>query len=423
MWTTSGVHFVSGKVLPRSSYVSALDIGTTKVCCLVAEETSRGLNIVGVGEARSEGLRRGAVVNMEKTVRGIAQAVQAAERVSGRKLESVCVGLSGTHLQSQNSRAVVAVSSSNHEIAREDVTMVVDAARMVAVPGDREIIHVVPRGYVVDGQEGVRDAVGMCGARLEVEAHIVTGSLTAVKNVVKCVQQADLNIVDLVVQSLASAEAVLSDNEVELGVALVDIGGGTTDIGLFRGGSILYTAVLPIGAMHVTSDIAIGLRTNLEEAERLKLDAGHTLPASIDREETLEIHQIGTNRVLAVPRRHLAEIIAPRANEILEMVGAELRNGSRDGIFPAGVVLTGGGARLAGILDTAEVVLDLPVRMGVPRGLTGMIDRIDGPAYATAIGLLRWGLRLRRQLDGQLPMGLGVGAVYHRTVRWFKDFF
>ncbi len=409
--------------MPRSKYVASLDIGTTKVCCVVGEESDRGLSIVAVGEAPSEGLRRGAVVNMEKTVRGITQAVQAAERMWGRRVEAAYVGLAGTHVHSQNSRGVVAVTRSNREISRQDVTRVCDAARAVAVPSDREIIHVVPRGYVVDGQEGVKDAVGMCGARLEVEAHIVTGSMTAVQNVVRCVQQAGLNVEDLVVQSLASAEAILNDNELDLGVALVDIGGGTTDIALFSDGSVLYTAVLPIGAMHVTSDVAIGVRTSLDEAETLKVDFGHAVPAAIPKEDVVEIHQIGTDRAVAVPRRHLAEIIAPRAVEILEMVGAEMRRGSRDGLFPAGVVLTGGGARLTGLIETADYVLDLPVRIGVPRGLTGLTDRVGEPGYSASIGLLRWGLRARHQRNGHIPVASGVGAFCQRTAHWLKDFF
>ena len=251
--------------MPRSKYVIALDIGTTKICCVVGEPTERGLNIVGFGEAPSEGLRRGVVVNMEKTVRGISHAVDAAQRMCGHKLESAFVGMAGTHVLSQNSRGVIAVARSDREIGHEDVSRVIDAARAVSVPNDREIIHVVPRGYVVDGQEGVRDAVGMSGARLEVETHIITGSLTAVQNVVKCVHQAGMSVEDLVVQVLASAESVLNDNELDLGVALVDVGGGTTDVALFTDGSVVHTAVLPVGATHVTNDIAIGLRTTLTE--------------------------------------------------------------------------------------------------------------------------------------------------------------
>ena len=409
--------------MPRSKYVTALDIGTTKICCVVGEPTERGLNIVGVGEAPSEGLRRGVVVNMEKTVRGISHAVDAAQRMCGRKLESVFVGMAGTHVLSQNSRGVIAVARSDREIGQEDVSRVIDAARAVSVPNDREIIHVVPRGYIVDGQEGVKDAVGMSGGRLEVETHIITGSLTAVQNVVKCVHQSGMSVEDLVVQVLASAEAVLSDNELDLGVALVDVGGGTTDVALFTDGSVVHTAVLPVGATHVTNDVAIGLRTTLTEAEMLKINYGHAIPANIPREEMVELHQIGQDRLQIVPRRHLAEIIAPRAREILEMVRIEMRRGGHDGFLPGGIVFTGGGCRLLGFTEAAQSLLDLPVRIGQPGQTIGMSDQVSGPAYATAVGLLRWGTKLRHHGNGHAPVGAGVSAAYERTVRWIKDFF
>jgi len=376
-----------------------------------------------VGESPSGGLRRGVVVNMEKTVRGITQAVEAAQRMCGHKIESAYVGLAGTHVLSQNSRGVIAVARSDREIGQEDVTRVIDAARAVSVPNDREVIHVVPRGYVVDGQEGVKDAVGMSGARLEVETHIITGSLTAVQNVVKCVHQSGMNVEDLVVQVLASADAVLNDNERDLGVAIVDIGGGTTDIALFTDGSVIHTAVLPVGATHVTNDVAIGLRTTLAEAEMLKVNYGHAIPACIPREEMVELHQIGQDRIQIVPRRHLAEIIAPRAREILEMIRLEMRRGGHDGFLPAGVVFTGGGCRLLGFIEAAQSMLDLPVRIGAPAQTTGMTDQVTGPAYATAVGLLRWGTKMRHQQNGHVLAGAGVSAAYSRTVRWLRDFF
>jgi cell division protein FtsA len=363
------------------------------------------------------------VVNMEKTVRGITHAVDAAQRMCGHKLESCFVGMAGTHVLSQNSRGVIAVARSDREIGQEDVTRVIDAARAVSVPNDREIIHVVPRGYVVDGQEGVKDAVGMSGSRLEVETHIITGSLTAVQNVVKCVHQAGMSVEDLVVQVLASAEAVLNDNELDLGVALVDVGGGTTDVALFNEGSVVHTAVLPVGATHVTNDVAIGLRTTLTEAEMLKINYGHAIPACIPREEMVEVHQIGQDRMQAVPRRHLAEIIAPRAREILEMVKLEMRRGGHDGFLPGGVVFTGGGCRLLGFTEAAQGLLELPVRIGSPGQTIGMSDQVSGPAYATAVGLLRWGTKLRHHGNGHAPVGVGASAVYARTVRWIKDFF
>ena len=263
----------------------------------------------------------------------------------------------------------------------------------------------------------------MSGARLEVETHIITGSLTAVQNVVKCVHQAGMSVEDLVVQVLASAEAVLNDNELDLGVALVDVGGGTTDVALFTDGSVVHTAALPVGATHVTNDIAIGLRTTLTEAEMLKVNYGHAIPACIPKEEMVELHQIGQDRVQVVPRRHLAEIIAPRAREILEMVRLEMRRGGHDGFLPGGIVLTGGGCRLLGFTEAAQSLLDLPVRIGAPAQTIGMSDQVSGPAYATAVGLLRWGAKLRHHGNGHAPVGAGASAVYARTVRWIKDFF
>jgi len=361
--------------------------------------------------------------NDRGTYQAIQQAMVGAERMAGVRGESVVVSLAGPHITSQNSRGVIAVSRPNREIAGDDVNRVIDAARAVSVPNDREIIHVVPRGYVVDGQEGVKDAVGMSGARLEVEAHIITGSLTAVQNVVKCVHQSGMSVEDLVVQVLASAEAVLNDNELDLGVALVDVGGGTTDVALFSDGSVIHTAVLPIGATHVTNDVAIGLRTSLGEAEMLKINYGHAIPAAIPREEMVELHQIGQDRVQVVPRRHLAEIIAPRAREILEMIRLEMRRGGHDGFLPGGIVFTGGGCRLLGFTEAASQLLDLPVRIGTPHQTIGMSDQVTGPAYATAVGLLRWGTKLRYHGNGHAPAGAGVSAAYARTVRWIKDFF
>src|SRR3989454_93710 len=325
MWARQFQPTFQERFLPRSKYVTALDIGTTKICCVVGEPTERGLNIVGFGESSSEGLRRGVVVNMEKTVRGISHAVDAAQRMCGHKVESAFVGMAGTHVLSQNSRGVVAVARSDREIGHEDVSRVIDAARAVSVPNDREIIHVVPRGYIVDGQEGVRDAVGMSGARLEVETHIITGSLTAVQNVVKCVHQAGLSVEDLVVQVLASAEAVLNDNELDLGVAVGEVGRGTTCVALFTDGGVRHTAVWPVGG------------------------------------------------------------------------------------FSAG-----GGCRLRGFAEGAQSLLELPVRIGAPAQPSGMSDQGSGPAYATAVGLLRWGTKLRHHANGHAPVGPGVSAAYAR---------
>ncbi len=411
--------------MARSRRIIGLDIGTTKVCCLVGEPTEHGtLNIVGIGEAPSDGLRKGVVVNIEKTIKAIRAAVQSAELVAGHKIDSAYVGLAGNHLVSQNSRGMVAVARADREIASDDIARVIEAARAVSVPSDREMIHVVPRGYVVDGQEGVKDAIGMAGQRLEVETHIITGAKTAVQNVVKCVHTAGLNVDDVVMQALASAEAVLSDNEIELGVALADIGGSTTDLAVFTEGSVLHSAVIPVGGTHVTNDLAIGLRTSVAEAEAIKMNYGHTLPAQIPPEEVIEIRQIGIEKLQGIPRRYVAEIIAPRAREILALVRAEIRRSGHDRLLPAGVVLTGGGARLMGAVEIGQQVLDLPVRIGLPTGCVGMIEKLNGPSYATAVGLLKWGLHSGgaiEHLNGS--SGGTLQDLYNRTVRWFREFF
>ena len=334
--------------MAKNGRVVGLDIGSTKVCCVIANLPEPGVNdedlvITGVGEVPSEGLRKGVIVNLEKTVKAIEGAVRAAERMSGHKVDSVFAGLAGQHMKSINSHGVVAVAERDREITQRDVDRVIEAARTVAIPSDSEVIHVMPRGFMVDGQEGVRDAVGMSGARLEVETHIISGATTAVQNVVKSVHSAGYNVDDLVTQSLASAEAVLNDNELELGVAVADIGGGTTDIAIFNDGSVIHTAVLPIGGNHVTNDLAIGLRTSLTDAESAKINYGHALPGLIPRDEIIDIQPIGSEKVQGVPRAYLAEIIGPRAREIIELVRREIVASGLDGLLPGGLVLTGGG--------------------------------------------------------------------------------
>ena len=414
--------------MPKTTQLVGLDIGSTKVCCVIAQPSDSGIDgelvVSGVGEVPSEGLRKGVIVNIDKTVKAIEAAVRAAERMSGHRVESVFAGLAGQHMKSSNSRGVVAVASGDREISQKDVDRVIEAARSIAISSDAEVIHVMPRGFTVDGQEGVREAVGMSGARLEVETHIITGSTTAVQNVVKSVHAAGFNVDDLVVQSLASAEAVLNDNELELGVAVADIGGGTTDLAVFSDGSVLHTAVIPVGGNHVTNDLAIGLRTSLADAEAAKINYGHALPQLIPRDEVIDIQPIGSDRVTGVPRAYVAEIIAPRAREIIEMIKAELVRSGQEGLLPGGLVLTGGGAKLLGLTELAAEVLDLPVRVGVPLGVRGMSDKVAGPSFATAVGLVKWGAKLTvpaHSSDG--APGPGLQDAYQRTVRWLRDFF
>ncbi len=362
---------------------------------VIAESDDLGgpVSVIGVGESPSEGLRKGVVVNLDKTIASIQAAAVQAERMAGQRIESVVVSLGGTHLWSQNSTGVVAVARPDREIGEDDVQRVVEASRAVSIASDRQVIHVIPRAYTVDGQEGVRDAVGMTGQRLEVETNIITGAQTAIQNVIKCVHGAGFDIEDVVCAGLAAGEGVLTPQELDLGVCLVDIGAGNTAVVIYNEGSARHLAVLPVGGNHVTSDIAIGLRTTLDEAETLKLNYGHTLPDVIDHGEKVEVRQVGGDRIQALPRRFLAEIIGPRMQEIFLMAREEVRKTGFDGLLPAGVVVSGGGARLMGTTDAAQSVFDASVRLGQPIGLTGLADRCQGPSFAVAVGLVKWGSR------------------------------
>jgi cell division protein FtsA len=390
-----------------------------------ADEASGQITVVGVGETPSEGLRKGVIVNLEKTIAAIQSAAMQAERMAGQRIESAVVSLGGSHLWSQNSTGVVAVARPDREIGEDDVQRVVEASRAVSIASDRQVIHVIPRAYTVDGQEGVRDAIGMTGQRLEVETNIVTGAQTAIQNVIKCVHGASFDIDDVVVAGLAAGEGVLTPLEIDLGVCLVDIGAGSTAVVIYNEGSARHLAVLPVGGNHVTSDIAIGLRTTLDEAEKLKLNYGHTLPDIIDHGEKVEVRQVGGDRIQALPRRFLAEIIGPRMEEIFRMARDEVRKSGFDGLLPAGIVVTGGGARLMGTTDAAQAVFDTSVRLGQPVGLGGLADRCQGPQYSVAVGLVKWGARSshHRAHAANGRQALTLATTYQKTVRWLRDFF
>jgi cell division protein FtsA len=379
------------------------------------------VSVIGVGESPSEGLRKGVVVNLDKTIAAIQAAAITAERMAGQRIESVVVSLAGTHLWSQNSTGVIAVARPDHEIGEDDVQRVVEASRAISVASDRQVIHVIPRAYTVDGQDGVRDAIGMTGHRLEVETNIITGAQTAIQNVIKCVHGAGFDVEDVVCAGLAAGEGVLSQQEIELGVCLIEIGAGTTNVVVYNDGSARHLAVLPVGGNHVTSDIAIGLRTTLDEAESLKLNYGHSLPEAIDHSEKVEVRQVGGDRITALPRRFLAEIIGPRMQEIFLMARAEVRKTGFDQLLPAGVVVTGGGSRLMGTMDAASYVFDTSARLGQPTGLVGLADKAQGPSFGVASGLVKWGSRApARNYGNRQP---AFGNTYQKTVRWLRDFF
>ncbi|HEV3101257.1 MAG TPA: cell division protein FtsA [Candidatus Dormibacteraeota bacterium] len=411
--------------MSRRKRAVGLDLGTSRVAVVIAEcdESNGPVSIIGVGESPSDGLRKGVVVNLDKTIASIQAATIAAERMAGQRVESAVVSLGGTHLWSQNSTGVVAVASGDREIGEDDVQRVVEASRAVSVASDRQVIHVIPRAYTVDGQEGVRDAIGMMGHRLEVETNIITGAQTAVQNVIKCVHGAGFDIEDVVCSGLAGGEGVLTTQELDLGVCIVDIGAGTTSIVVYNDGAARHLAVLPVGGNHVTSDIAIGLRTTLDEAESLKLNYGHTLPEVIDHGEKVDVRQVGGDRINALPRRFLAEIIGPRMTEIFQMAREEVRKSGFDGLLPAGVVVTGGGARLMGTTDAAQLVFNTSVRLGQPTGVTGLADRAQGPSFSVSVGLVKWGLKAPSRSYKDSRQQVAFGSTYQKTVRWLRDFF
>lgn len=370
----------------------ALDVGTNKVVALIGEVTRDGaVTVIGKGAVPAAGIKKGVVVNIDQTVSSIAGAREAAERLSGYRIDSTIVGIGGNHVESQNSRGAVAVSGPRREVTREDIERATEVARAVTIPSNREVLHVLPRGFVVDGQEGVKDPMGMSAVRLEVETHIVHASATAVQNLVKCVGRAEIKIDELVAASLASAEAVLTETERELGVAVGDFGAGTVDLALFMEGSPFHTAVLPLGGNNVTNDIAIGLKTSLAAAEDLKIRVGTADPNGVDKDEQVAVSGIGEGDASSASRYELALIIEARMREVFEKIGEQIQKAGSGGMLPAGLVLTGGAAQLAGAARLGREVLGMPVRVAGPTGVSGLTDHLLTPAYSTSLGLLIWG--------------------------------
>jgi cell division protein FtsA len=360
------------KVPRRENLVVGLDIGTTKICAIVGEVTAEGIDIVGIGTAPSKGLRKGCVINIESTVGSIKRAVEEAELMAGCEIHSVYAGIAGGHIRGFNSHGIVAVK--DREVNEADIERVIDAAKAVAIPVDREVIHILPQEFVIDDQDGIREPLGMSGVRLEAKVHIVTGAVTSAQNIVKCAQKCALNVSDIVLEQLASALAVLSEDEKELGVALVDIGGGTTDIAIFHGGSIQHTSVVAIGGHHMTNDIAVGLRTPAEEAETIKKRWGCASTRMIRPGETIEVPSIGGRKSRELSRQILGDILEPRVVEIFELVQREIEKMKLTELLASGVVLTGGSTLLPGMVEMAEEVIGLPVRLGVPQGIGGLVD-------------------------------------------------
>jgi cell division protein FtsA len=368
-----------------------IDVGTSKVCALIGEIGRDGrLTVIGHGTVPSSGLKKGAVVNIDQTVRSIRDAVERAERLSGWKIDKAFVGVGGSQIESLNSTGQVAVTAHTREIAREDIRRAIEVARAVAIPSNREVLHVERRGFIVDGQEGVKDPLGMSALRLEVETHIVTAPQTAVQNLMKCVAQAGVKIDELVVNALASAEAVANETERELGVAVADIGAGTIDLAMFNEGSPFHTSVLPVGGNFVTNDVAIGIKTSIPVAEELKIRHGTCDLRDLDESEQISVSVLGEEAGRSISRLELCQIIEARMRETFELLAAEMR-ATGAGMLPAGIILTGGGAQLAGIAELGREVLAMPVRVVGPTGVGGLTDSILTPAYSTGIGLLKWG--------------------------------
>ncbi|KKW23380.1 MAG: Cell division protein ftsA [Parcubacteria group bacterium GW2011_GWA2_51_12] len=406
-----------------------LDIGTTTVRVVVGKREPDGAppSIIGVGEAPSSGIRRGVIVDIEEAVSSISTALEKAERMTGIPTEHAAVSVNGAHISSIESHGVIAIARADGEITENDVVRVIDASQAIQIPTNREILHVIPKAFVVDGQAGIKDPVGMTGIRLEVDSQIIEASIPFVKNLTKCVMQAGVDIDDLVLAPLAAAQAVLTKRQKELGVVQIDLGGGTTGVVVFEESDLLRTTILPVGCDHITNDVAIGLRTSVDVAERIKLEYGHAIPSAVRKEEEINLAKINKAEEGRVSRHQLAVIIQARLEEIFSLVNKELKSIGRDGQLPAGAILTGGGTKLPGVVELAKKELRLPVQIGFPQNISTIIDRVDDPAYATAVGLVLWA---NEYLGGRSGMA-GVSrfarhvlqnASIERVRKFFKQF-
>ncbi len=405
--------------MPKERIITGLDIGSSKITTIIATLGAEGkVSVIGVSTVPSKGIKKGVVVDIDEAVEAIAATLESAERMAGYAVSSAYVLVNGTHISSLNSRGVVAVAHQEGEISPSDVERVTEAAQAISIPSSREIIHVIPRGFIVDSQDGIRDPVGMSGIRLEVETNIISGATTVMRNLVKCVQQVGVDVEDLVFGAVAAAQAVMTDTEKELGALLVDIGGGTTDILVFEDGSPCYVAVLPIGGQNITNDLAIGLRTSLEGAEKIK-EKMQTMP---EGETQLDVSDLGLDTG-TIPRKKLTEIIEARSQEIFSLVALEVKKSGFSGKLPAGIIICGGAAETPGIAEAAKKVLKMPVRVGQPRGASGLIEEVSGPAYAASIGLLLYGSRL--QPERRMSLGSARGkltGIVSRFISWVKSY-
>jgi cell division protein FtsA len=402
----------------EEKYIVALDIGTSKVCALVAEISERGqLEIIGKGTSPMKGTRRGNIINLDQAVDAVKKAVDEAEVMAGLQIESVYVGVAGDHIRSVNSRGVVSVMGRHKEIGREDIDRVIEASKSINVPSELELLHVIPREFVVDGQDGIHDPLGMTATRLEANVHIVTGARTHNQNVLTCVNKAGIAVQELVLEQLAAAEAVLTQDEREMGVLLMDLGGGTTDYAVFLEGNVVHTNVLPVGAGHFTSDISVVLRTPMEDAERIKKRYGCALTSLVTEDDPIEVPTVGGRAPKILSRQELTGILEPRAAEIAKLVYRDLEKVGLEKEIRSGVVVVGGGAEMDGIVEMIEQVFDQQARRGVPRGLGGLSDTVSGPEWAAACGLLLWGMRDQSRIRKRPRKGLAKVADSFKS--WF----
>ncbi|NNF50910.1 MAG: cell division protein FtsA [Gammaproteobacteria bacterium] len=402
--------------------IVGLDIGTSKVVAIVGEVgDDDGIEVIGIGSHPSRGLKKGVVVNIESTVQSIQRAVEEAELMAGCEIHSIYAGIAGSHIRSLNSHGIVAIR--DKEVTAGDVDRVIDAARAVAIPADQKILHILPQEFVIDQQEGIKEPIGMSGVRLEARVHMVTGAASAAQNIIKCVQRCGLQVEDIVLEQLASSFAVLTEDEKELGVCLVDIGGGTTDIAVFSGGAIQHTAVIPIAGDQVTNDIAISMRTPTQYAEEIKMKYACALSQLANPDETIEVPSVGDRPPRRLARQTLAEIVEPRYEELFTLIRDELRRSGFEELIAAGVVITGGSAKMEGAVELAEEVFHMPVRLGVPQHVAGLVEVVRNPIHATGVGLLLYGLENYSRIAAESQLSGGLAEVWERMKAWFQGNF
>jgi cell division protein FtsA len=415
---------MADSVYTDNEVIAGLDLGSTKVSVIVAEQTDDGVDIIGIGSVPCAGLKKGVVVNIDATVRAIKTALEQAETMSGVKINTVYAGIAGSHVTGMNKEGVAAIA--NREVGAGDVERVLEQAKAIPLPSDRQVIHVLPQEYIVDGHDGIPEPVGMSGVRLEARCHIVTAATHAVENIIKCAERVNLHVAEVVLEPLASAAAVLSPDEREIGVALIDIGGGTTDVIILVDGAVVHTSVIPIGGINLTNDVASGLRTPVAEAERIKIKYGCASTAMVDEEETIEVPSVGGRGPRVLPRRVLAEIIEPRVEEIFQAVRHVIHESGYVDMLASGAVVTGGSTLLDGMPEMAEQVLGLPVRRAAPTGIGGLVDVVKSPSFATGVGLVKYGaeqIKKARVVEDEpldMPVQRGVGG---RISQWFKEVF